>query len=84
MNGTEQTILDAIKENGKNISKIYTKIEGAIVKQDLQHKENGRAIKKIEKRCDGMMNHKGQIIAQWVVISFIIAGLIGMWLKKGG
>jgi len=82
MNGDNQIILDAVKNNGKDISKIYTKIEGMEITQTLQHKQNKDSIAELKSHVKGYGNLKGQVIAQWIIISGVFISIITLFIKS--
>jgi len=72
MNGSEKMIYDAVKNNGKHISKLYTRMVALEVTQKLQHEDNRKDIEVITKAIKGYSKLKGQIIAQWFLIAVLI------------
>lgn len=76
MNGDDQRIYDAIKENGNNISKIYTQLEGMKTTQNLQHEMNVGDIDEIKKNTKGFYSVKTQVRFQWAVLVILIGWLI--------
>lgn len=82
MNGDSQKILDAIKENGNQISKIYTKLGKLETTQELRHEQNVKDIKRIfahdDKCVIAHQTTKSSLKIQWFLISGIILGLMSV------
>jgi len=71
MNGDDQQIFNAVRQNGTDIAVLRKQ-------QDLQHRENKSDIEEIKKKVNGINNLKGQLVGQW----FLIAGLFAWTFFK--
>jgi len=81
LNGDSQLIYDAVKSNGANIAKIYTRLESVQITQKLQHKENAKDIEEIKEDLKSTRNHSGQIKAQWILLGLMLAWLVKLSLS---
>jgi len=81
MNGAEQQIFDAVKENGKNIGKLFTQLGKIETTQILQHGQNVKDIDEIKKEVKKYTGHSMQMYIQWGLFVIVIGWLIKLSLS---